>query len=67
MLRIYKPDLKIIICSGYNAELVAERRDKAIGAVYMAKPFTSEALISAVRECIDSAPQKGSLEIPNQN
>ncbi len=59
LLRIYKPGLKIIVSSGYNAELIADRRDKAIGAVYMAKPFSSETLVSVVRGCIDSPPQGG--------
>ncbi len=53
-LKARQPSLKIILCSGYNSDLIAERGDKAIGAIYLAKPFTAEALSAAIRECVDS-------------
>ncbi len=53
-LIVRKPNLKIIIASGYNTELVTERPDKLIGAVYLGKPFEIETLTTTVRQCLDA-------------
>jgi len=53
-LIIQKHNLKIIIASGYNTELVTQRPDKLIGAVYLAKPFEIETLTTTVRQCLDA-------------
>jgi len=53
-LKALQPSLKVILCSGYNSELIAERSDRAIGAIYLAKPFTADALSAAIRECVDT-------------
>jgi two-component system cell cycle sensor histidine kinase/response regulator CckA len=53
LLKGQRSGLRIIICSGYNAELVADRPDKAIGATYLQKPFTTASLTAMVREVMD--------------
>ena len=53
-LKARQPTLKVILCSGYNSELIAERSDRAIGAIYLAKPFTADALSAAIRESVDT-------------
>jgi nitrogen-specific signal transduction histidine kinase/CheY-like chemotaxis protein len=49
-----KRSLKIIIASGYNTELVKQRPDRLMGAVYLAKPFQIDTLTRAVRQCLDA-------------
>jgi len=53
-LKTEKPALRIVVCSGYNAELVSNRLDKAIGAAYLTKPFTAETLAATIRRCLEA-------------
>ena len=51
-LRAEKPDLKIIISSGYSMDLT-ELRKTAQGMVYLAKPYRASVLAKTIRECLD--------------
>jgi PAS domain S-box-containing protein len=53
-LKARRASLRIILCSGYNVELLAERGHKAIGATFLMKPFTAADLSAAIRKCTES-------------
>lgn len=51
--RAIRPDLPIILCTGYS-ELVSEERTKALGInVFLMKPFSIEDLFSAMRKALE--------------
>ncbi len=52
-LRNEKPDLKIIISSGYSADLLQEGGRTAEGVVYLPKPYQTSVLGQVVRDCLD--------------
>jgi PAS domain S-box-containing protein len=47
------PELKVIYMSGYSAETVDQQFPMKAGAGFLAKPFSSQSLAQAVRECLD--------------
>ena len=51
-----KPSLKVIISSGYNAELSGLARLTAGGIMYLQKPYQIEDLSRTLRECFDQKP-----------
>ena len=53
-LRSLKPGLKAIISSGYSMEMAQTRAPNKEGFVYLPKPFNTEALAKAVRDCLDN-------------
>jgi PAS domain S-box-containing protein len=52
-LRTEKPDLKVIICSGYSAEMVDHDHERLPGVVLLPKPFVTPVLAAVVRACLD--------------
>ena len=52
-LRQSKPGLKIILDSGYSAEMTAGGAPELKDVVYLPKPFTIKELTSVLRECLD--------------
>ena len=48
-----KPDLKVIISSGYNAEIAGHGRPTAGDIVYLQKPYEAEILSKTIRGCLD--------------
>ncbi len=52
-LREEKPDLKVIISTGYSAEVGERGRLAAMGVVYLPKPYRPPLLAKTVRECLD--------------
>jgi CheY-like chemotaxis protein len=54
-LKEEKPNLKVIISSGYNAEMAGQGRPAAGGIVYLQKPYGVEVLSKAIRDCLDRA------------
>jgi len=52
-LREKKPDLKVVISSGYNAELAGQSRSIIGGIVYLQKPYQIEVMSQMVRDCLD--------------
>ncbi|MFA5265642.1 MAG: ATP-binding protein, partial [Opitutaceae bacterium] len=53
-LRATKPDLRVIISSGYGASLISDDILKTSGARYLAKPFAASTLAATVRESLAS-------------
>ena len=51
-LRRERPDLPVIVMSGYSQELVSARLDA--GMHFMAKPWTPEVLARTVRQCLNT-------------
>ena len=52
-VRVEKPDLKIIISSGYNPDMTHQAKMGAAGIVYLPKPYQVSSLGKTVRECLD--------------
>jgi hypothetical protein len=52
-LRTEKPNLKVIISSGYNAEIAGQARTAADGIVYLQKPYEIPLLSKVLRDCLD--------------
>jgi PAS domain S-box-containing protein len=48
--RASKPDLRIIISSGYSAEMVGEEKISLENIVYLPKPYRIEAMAKAIRD-----------------
>jgi DNA-binding NtrC family response regulator len=47
-----KPELKIIIMSGYSAELVTNGHASQAGFTFLAKPFQLDVLATTVSSCL---------------
>jgi signal transduction histidine kinase/ActR/RegA family two-component response regulator len=52
-LRLAKPDLKVLISSGYAADLSQQEGGLPDGISFLAKPYDPSALVKTVRECLD--------------
>ncbi len=52
-LQALKPGLKVVISSGYSAEIVQTGLSAARGFVYLPKPYEARVLAKAVRSCLD--------------
>jgi PAS domain S-box-containing protein len=53
-----RPDLKVLYVSGYTNDEVVRRGIRSSGAVFVAKPFTAEDLMTRVRGMLDTAPSE---------
>jgi YesN/AraC family two-component response regulator len=49
----FKPSLKVIIMSGYSAEIVNKSTDVNRNYAFLAKPFAIKTLSELVRGCLD--------------
>ena len=52
-LKQKKPNLKVIIISGYNVELTGKAKPSSGDFVYFQKPFQFEVLSKTIRDCLD--------------
>ena len=52
-LRAAKPELKVLIASGYSADLVQQHDLAGKGILFLAKPCAANALAAAIRQCLD--------------
>ena len=52
-LQALKHGLKVMISSGYSAEIVQTGLSAARGFVYLPKPYEARVLAKAVRSCLD--------------
>jgi PAS domain S-box-containing protein len=50
-----RPDLRVVVISGYSADLGHDAAGLPPGARFLAKPFHPAALTAAVRECLDQS------------
>jgi len=55
-LQAARPGLRVIICSGYSAEMVRTGVPTQAGIVYLPKPFPAATLATLVRESLDRTP-----------
>jgi PAS domain S-box-containing protein len=53
-LRKEKPDLKVIYCSGYNADILGKDSPLRNNEIFLQKPFSLDKLLSRVRDCLDA-------------
>jgi PAS domain S-box-containing protein len=61
-LRQEKPNLKVIISSGYNMEMTAQDRPGTGDMIYLQKPYPIEIVSKIVRECLDGKCVFGVLD-----
>jgi len=54
-LRQLRPDLKVVIVSGYSEDLLRQGGQTPAGIKTLAKPFDPRTLAQTVRECLDGA------------
>lgn len=52
-LKSLKPNLRVIISSGYSSEILRTGGVLRPGFLYLPKPFRTEALAQTVRSCLD--------------
>jgi PAS domain S-box-containing protein len=55
-LRDRQPGLKVIICTGYSAEMLTQGIPAEKDIVLLQKPYQFEALSAAIRQCLDAPP-----------
>jgi CheY-like chemotaxis protein len=53
-VRALRPDMPIVLCTGYSRKLTNSRLAEIGGDTCLYKPVTSEVLASAVRQVIDA-------------
>jgi PAS domain S-box-containing protein len=53
LLRAEKPELKVVLTSGYSAELVRGDMDATERIAFLRKPFSTQELGQSVRKCLD--------------
>jgi two-component system, cell cycle sensor histidine kinase and response regulator CckA len=55
-LREFRPGLKVVLMSGYSADMIAARGMLPEGVTYLQKPFSPQELALKVREVLSSSP-----------
>jgi two-component system cell cycle sensor histidine kinase/response regulator CckA len=55
-LREQKPDLKVLIMSGYSAELVRDDGAFPANTSFLGKPFTLAQFSDSIRQMLDATP-----------
>ena len=53
-----KPNLKVIISSGYSAETSGQASLAADGIIYLPKPYRANELAKVIRSCLDGKVKK---------
>jgi len=51
--RAMRPELEVVYTSGYSDDVISARGPFEPGTSFLAKPFTSEALLTTIREALD--------------
>jgi PAS domain S-box-containing protein len=54
VLRAQKPDLKVMLTSGYSADLAGAQNARGGNITFLHKPFSIRVLAETVRNCLDS-------------
>jgi len=52
-LRPSKPDLKVVVSSGYTPDVLRQEGGLPAGVTFLAKPYAIHSLAETVRECLD--------------
>ena len=53
-LKREKESLKVLVTSGYSADLTELHRNGCAGSTYLPKPYTTASLAKAARDCLDA-------------
>jgi CheY-like chemotaxis protein len=53
-IRLMKPDIKVIFCSGYEADIIQKRGKLVKGLNFLPKPVIPEELLAKIRKVLDS-------------
>ena len=61
LLRLSRPDLKVILMSGYAAETLARQAPVPHDVTLLEKPFTRDSLLMAIRRILDSEEENNEL------
>jgi two-component system, cell cycle sensor histidine kinase and response regulator CckA len=61
LLRLSRPDLKVILMSGYAAETLARQVPVPHDVTFMEKPFTRNSLLMVIRRILDSEEENNKL------
>ena len=61
-LRGLRPDVRILVTSGYPAAETAERMAAQPPAGYLEKPFSTQTLLEAVSKLVTGVPAQGALD-----
>jgi two-component system, cell cycle sensor histidine kinase and response regulator CckA len=61
LLRLSRPDLKVILMSGYAAETLARQAPVPHGVTFIEKPFTRNSLLMVIRRILDSEEENNKL------
>jgi two-component system cell cycle sensor histidine kinase/response regulator CckA len=51
--RAMRPEVEVVYTSGYSDDVISARGPFEPGTSFLAKPFTSEALLTTIREALD--------------
>jgi len=62
LLRLSRPDLKVILMSGYAAETLARQAPVPHDVTLLEKPFTRDSLLMAIRRILDSEEEINELD-----
>jgi PAS domain S-box-containing protein len=57
-LQQMKPGLKIVLMSGYSAEIMKSEARSTLGVAFLPKPFESKTLATIIRQCLDGSPRR---------
>jgi len=61
LLRLSRPDLKVILISGYAAETPARQAPVPHDVTFIEKPFTRDSLLMAIRRILDNEEENNEL------
>ena len=56
-LRKMRPELRVLLTTGYVNHTISEERFTALGMQLLRKPYTAEELLQSVRRCLDCQPE----------
>jgi len=62
LLRLSRPNLKVILMSGYAAETLARQAPVPHDVTFIEKPFTRDSLLMAIRRILDSEEEINELD-----
>ena len=56
-LKSDRPGLKVILTSGYSADLAGRNLELLPGEEFLQKPFAPERLLEVLRQCLNARPR----------
>ena len=65
-LRHLKPDLKVLVCSGYANQTILHKLEKAGAGHYITKPFTPDLMLNKVRSMLENSSGSSTPAPPSE-